>query len=73
MNKDKPNPTHRDRTQINADKKDLNLSCFNKIKETEEPGFNMVISKIIYVPIIFNQWLKKRRFDVINNTKRNVL
>jgi hypothetical protein len=63
----KSNPTHRNRTQINADKQDLNLNCFNKIKETAGLGVNLVISEIICVLLKFNQWLiKKRRFNVIN-------
>jgi hypothetical protein len=56
----KSNPTHRNRTQINADKQDLILSYFNKIKETAGLGVNLVISEIICVPLKFNQWLIKK-------------
>lgn len=60
MNTDKPHPTHRNRTQMNADKQDLILSCFNKIKETVDLGVNLNISETICVLIKFNQWLIKK-------------
>ena len=73
MNTDKPNPTSRNRTQMNADKQDLILSCSNKIKEIMGLGINLSISETICVLIKFNLRLNKRRFYVINTIKHDVL